>query len=551
MTKVAVNAGEEAVHIVIIGAGLAGIATAIALKKQLHFDDFTIYERQASVGGVWQENTYPGCGSDVPGHWYSLSNELNPRWSALYVSQPEIRDYYLDIWTRHGLAAHTVFGAEVVSAEWDSAAQQYDVEIEHGATRARERRTARVVVWAAGGFHAPVFPEDVPGVAQFKGPVWHSARWRHDVELKGKRVGVVGNGCSAAQFVPRISEDPSVEVVNFVRSPQWYIPRTQYKYPEWAKWMFAHVPLVMWAYRAYIMARNDKNYLIFRNADSAITKLARTEMTKYIKMNAPKELHEQLIPDYPPGCKRLIVDPSYLASLHRPNVSLNWTPIDHVVEEGLRLRTGETVPLDAIIFGTGFHLASSFAPPRLQIKGTEGTLTEYWEKHGGGRAYLGLAVPTFPNLFMMLGPNSAGGHASVVFVEETQLGHFLQLIRPIVQRKALSFAPREEATVKYNAWLQSRLARSVWNYCSSYYRASGGQGRNFAIFPGPVTLFWLIARNPEWGDYDVVGGERWARERRAKRAARLIVLSVLGLLLGLAVILFTAGVKGHVHNILP
>jgi cation diffusion facilitator CzcD-associated flavoprotein CzcO len=244
-----------------------------------------------------------------------------------------------------------------VRATWDADARTYAVELEDAVTRTRRTVVARVIINATGGFQAPRVPEDLRGSAgAFEGACCHSARWRHDVPLEGKRVGVVGNGCSAAQFVPQIAKDPSVEVINFCRSPQWYIPRLQFDYPGWAKWVFARVPFAMWAYRAFLMGRADLLYLLFRTTESRPQRGARKGMAKYMKMMAPEKYHAKLIPQFPPGCKRLIVDPGYLKCLHRPNVTLNFDAIDRVVPEGVLLQNGEVIPLDVLIFGTGFSL---------------------------------------------------------------------------------------------------------------------------------------------------------------------------------------------------
>ncbi|KAI0039316.1 FAD/NAD(P)-binding domain-containing protein [Auriscalpium vulgare] len=500
---------SEEPRIVIIGAGLGGISTALALKTQLKFEGFTIYEKGSGVGGVWRENTYPGCGSDVPAHWYSLSTALNPNWTSYYSSQSEILAYWQDLWTRHSLAAHTSFSTEVVSATWDASRQHYDVLLEDRTTGAQRTERANVVVWAAGGpFQEPLYPKDLPGAANFKGPVWHSARWRHDVELKGKRVGVIGNGCSAAQFIPVISEEPTVEVINFCRTPQWYVPR--YDYSASVKWIFAHVPFVMKAYRAFVMATSDIRYLALRRTGTRIQRQAREKLTQYVKETAPEKYHAQLIPEYPPGCRRMIIDPSYLASLHRPNVDLNWTGIDSIVEDGIRLKTGEVIKLDVIILSTGFSLV----PPRLDIRGSKDVLlSEHFKAHEGAAAYLGLSVPGFPNFFMLPGPNSGGGHASLIFVEEVQIQHALQLIKPILQHKAQSFEVREDVTNKYNKWLQEGLAKTVWTHCTSYYRGDNKDGKNVTNFAGPVTLFWWLARKPRIADYIATGAEVFLSQR--------------------------------------
>ncbi|VDC07261.1 unnamed protein product [Peniophora sp. CBMAI 1063] len=513
-------------HVAIIGAGLAGIAAALELRKQLGYERFTIYEKEDSVGGVWRDNTYPGCGSDVPAHWYSLSSELNPDWQSYYVSQPDIRAYWQAVYEKHRLESHTCFHTEVVSAEWDESQQLYHITLED--TRSKEQRSvdANVLWWAAGGFHAPFFPEDVPGVREFKGDVWHSARWNHGVDLRGKRVGVIGNGCSGAQFIPRISKDPSVQVINFVRSPQWFVPRPQYDYPAAVKAVFRYVPGIMRTYRAWIYWKSELGFLAFNDTDNFMHRAVQKLLTQYIKKTAPKEYLDKLIPAFPPGCKRIIVDPDYLESLHRPNVDLNWTPIASVCEEGIRLSTGEVVPLDVIIFATGFSLL----PPRLQITGRSAlTLHSFFDSVGGPSAYLGLSVPHFPNFYMLLGPNTAGGHASVVFNEEVQIDHALQLIRPVVQGKAAAFEVKEGVFGRYNEWLQGRLRKSVWAHCRSYYRGRTEDGRNYAIFPGPVSLFWWITHKVRFSDYEAIGAEKFERERRRKRWAASIGAVVLAL----------------------
>lgn len=513
---------EESTYVVIIGAGLAGIAAAIALKEDLHFDGFMIYEKSPDgVGGVWRDNTYPGCGSDVPGHWYSLSRAPNPHWASYYPAQDELQAYWSALWARAGLQAYTRCGTEVVRATWDVETRTYTIELEDAVTRARRTVVARVIIDATGGFQAPRVPEDLRGSAgAFEGECWHSARWRHDVPLGGKRVGVVGNGCSAAQFVPQIAKDPSVEVINFCRSPQWYIPRLQFDYPGWAKWVFAHVPFAMWAYRAFLMGQADLRYMLFRNTESQAQRKAREGMTRYMKKMAPKKYHAKLIPQFPPGCKRLILDPGYLRCLHRPNVTLTFDDVERVVPEGVQLQTGEVIPLDVLIFATGFSLL----PPRLEVIGVGGVrLDDYWKSKGGPEAYYGLAVPNFPNYFMLLGPNSAGGHASVIFMEEVQIQHAMQLIKPILAGTVRSVAVREEASAKYNSWLQAQLARSVWNFCDSYYRRSGADGKITVTFPGPVSLFWWLARRPRYSDYEVVSGEE---RHEMKRTMTLLVVAV-------------------------
>ncbi|KXN92229.1 4-hydroxyacetophenone monooxygenase, partial [Leucoagaricus sp. SymC.cos] len=510
---------------------LAGISAAIQLKRQLGYKNFTIYERASAVGGTWR-----GCGSDVPGHWYSLSAELNPDWDTYYVGQPTLQAYWEGLWKKHDLQAHTKLSTSVQIAEWDKEKMNYRIIIKDEKTGKEELVQAEIMISAIGGFFEPLFPKELEGqIEKFKGVVWHSARWRHDVDLKGKRVGVIGNGCSAAQFIPEISQDPSVEVINFCRTPQWFIPRVNIKYPAAIKWIFRYLPGVMRMYRAIIMAKSDIGALIFRKDNGFLINAAKKRMTSssmiktmssYIRHTAPKEYVDKLIPSYSPGCKRIIVDPDYLKSLHRPNVSLSYDGIGEIVEEGIKLKTGEVVPLDIIIFGTGYSLVTK-SP---QVKGSKGqTMNEYFEEQGGATAYLGSSMPGFPNLYMLLGPNVATGHASVIFSQEAQIGLALQLMKPVLEGKAKYFEITSEATDKYNEWLQRRLQSSVWTDCTSYYRSDRKRGKIVATFPGPVSLFWWLSRKPVWERYKAVGAEAWAADRQRsalKRMALFVLLSV-------------------------
>ncbi|KAJ3877300.1 hypothetical protein F5051DRAFT_409021 [Lentinula edodes] len=514
-------------HVVIVGAGLAGICTAVELKKQLGFENFTIYERDSSLGGTWRDNTYPGCGSDIPGHWYSLSTELNPHWSNLYATQPEIRDYWQNIFDKYNLQSHTQFNSKVTSAIWSNATQKYTVEITNTLSGEKTLVETNVMFYAIGGFQKPVFSTDVPGRECFKGHIWHSARYRHDVDLKGKRVGVIGNGCSGAQLVPTLSEDPSVQVTNFCRTPQWYVPRTNYAYPRWVKWIFAHIPFTMRWYRNLLMVRSDLTFVIFRKSNKRIVALVTKLLSKYIAFKAPMSQVTKLTPSYPPGCKRLIVDPGYLECLNRPNVDITWNRIERIVENGIKLVTGEVVPLDVIIFATGY----SVDPEDLHVRGSlDTTVRSFYKSQGGPVAYLGSSIPGFPNLFILLGPNVISGSTSVIFVQEAQIGLALKLIKPVLAGHLKSVEVKQEVSEQYNLWLQDRLKDSVWNSCDSYYHWDNDRNsRNVASFPGPATLlYWLMRKAERWEDWKVVEVDSqtgWIRKQN-RNARRDILLGL-------------------------
>uniref|UniRef100_A0A0W0FLE3 Protein kinase domain-containing protein n=1 Tax=Moniliophthora roreri TaxID=221103 RepID=A0A0W0FLE3_MONRR len=447
------NLKSNGPRVAIVGAGLAGISAVIALKKQLAYENFTIYERASSVGGTWRDNTYPGCGVDVAAHWYSLSTELNPDWSAYYVTQPEIRAYWQRLFDKYTLQKKTIFNTSVNDAKWHSDTQKYTLILHNEVTGEDQQVEVEVVIYAIGGFMSPMFPKDIPGTESFKGIAFHSARWRHDVDLRGKTVGVIGNGCSAAQFIPVISSDPTVKVINFCRTPQWFLYRGNYHYPSWIRWIFRCFPFIMRLYRNYLMAVSDIGYAVFNKSNRFHVALTRWAFTRYIQKMAPKDMAQELIPKYSVGCKRIIIDPDYLKSLHRPNVEVTWSPIDCVAPDGLKLRSGEVVPLDVIIFGTGYSVESN-----LNIEGINGvTLRDYFVAKGGATAYLGSAIPGFPNMFILVGPNVATGHASLVFSQECQIQMALQAIKPIIDGKIRSVQVTHKATDDYNRQLQSKL----------------------------------------------------------------------------------------------
>jgi len=239
------------------------------------------------------------------------------------------------------------------------------------------------------------------------------------------------------------------------------------------------------------MARADLRYLLFRKDNTRLQAFVRRLLAWYIKRTAPRDQAKKLTPSYPPGCKRIIVDQGYLAALHRPNVTVNWEAINAIVEDGIQMKTGEIIPLDIIIFGTGY----SVEPTSLRVRGRKQTLHEYFSSKGGPTAYLGSCFPGFPNAFVVLGPNVASGHASVIFSQETQIDMAMQLIKRIIDGKARAVEVKDDVTDEYNSWLQGRLSQSVWVECNSYYQVGGTkETKIIATFPGPVALFWWLCR---------------------------------------------------------
>ncbi|KAJ8094043.1 hypothetical protein PM082_009933 [Marasmius tenuissimus] len=553
-------------RIVIVGTGVGGIAFAVNLRKKLPgFDNFVLYEKANDLGGTWRSNTYPGCSSDVPSHFFSLSTDLNPDWDYTHARQSQFLGYWQSVATKYDLFSRMVFNTMVTSATWNPATSKWRVTtrpvkedisqiraegeeaIEKVAedTEGESVDEADIFISALGILEVVNYP-NIPGLDLFKGGLFHSGAWDHTVDLKGKRVAVIGNGASATQFVPVISEDPLVQVTNFCRTPNWVLPPIRAEYSPLRKWMFKNVPLFMRLARSYYYLNTDTFYMmVFANAwmrkftrmvsilkaqpglVQRLTRLPPQYLKKYIQDTAPKKYHDKLIPPYTLGCKRVIFDTDYLQCLHRPNVEMNWDGIQSITEDGILTKKGEKLPFDVLIFATGF-VADDYP---LNVKGTRETVKEYYDRNGGPTAFMGTTLPGFPNFFMLAGPNTTTGHTSVIFTEECQIDYMLQLIKPIIYRDVKTVEVTDKSTDRYNDKIQDRLRRSVFVDCVSWYR-KGRDGKVTSIFPGTAFLFWWWFRRANWNDYKVSSDQprKWERKRgwaNFKRAVRNVALTLL------------------------
>ncbi|KAJ1308236.1 hypothetical protein OPQ81_003951 [Rhizoctonia solani] len=443
----------------------------------------------SDLGGTWHQNEYPGCACDLPAHWYSLSIDPNPDWSVLFAGRQEIKKYWKHLAQKHNLSSHIKFNTEFLSAVWNEKDQNYTLRLRDSGTKESREVKAKLVISAIGVFKHPHWP-DIPGIDTFQGKLLHAQRWDHSVGLGGKRVGLIGNGCAGSQILPVISEDGSTTVVNFCRTPSWYIPRPQMRVSPVVQWVFRHVPFALKSVR----------YLIAGGA-----------MLYRMRSLAPPEYHKQLTPNYPFGCKRVIFDPGYLGALSRPNVDMEWDPIATITPNGIETKSGKRHRLDVIAFATGFDVISSMTPDVTGVNGLR--LKDYYEKEGGPTGYMGTTIPGFPNWVTILGPNTVTGHSSVLYLEELQMSYVLKLFKPVIQGKVGSIVPRAESTRKFNDWVQYNLKGHVWPSCHSWYRKAGG-GKVIAMWPGGSAYLWWSLRKPNWKDYEVVGAKNWARKRQ-------------------------------------
>jgi cation diffusion facilitator CzcD-associated flavoprotein CzcO len=469
-------------RVAIVGAGFGGLGAAIRLKQR-GTDDFVILERATELGGTWRDNTYPGCACDVPSHLYSFSFAANPDWPRSYSSQDEIWAYLRGCAERYGLLPHLRLGHEVVEAAWDDALGRWSIQTSAGAL------TADILISAAGPLADPAVP-DLPGLPSFAGTAFHSARWRHDHDLTGRRVAVIGTGASAIQFVPRIA--PTVGRLElFQRTAPWVIQRRNRRIRPWERRLFRAVPAAQRALRTGLFLAQESTAAGFLHPRlmGVAQRLALRQLRRRIPDPA---LRAKLTPGYRLGCKRVLLSDSYLPALTRENVDVVSEPIAGVEPGGVRTADGVLHEVDTIIFATGFHVTD--APIAARIRGRDGaSLAEAWG--GSPRAYLGTTVAGFPNLFLLLGPNTGLGHTSVLLMIESQLRYVLGALAHLDASGAAAIEPTERAQREFIAAVDRRMAGTVWSAggCRSWYQDVNG--RVSALWPGTTVRYrWRLRR---------------------------------------------------------
>jgi cation diffusion facilitator CzcD-associated flavoprotein CzcO len=481
--------------VIIVGTGFAGLGMAIKLKAAGE-SDFVVLEKADSVGGTWRENTYPGCACDVQSHLYSFSFEPNPKWSRMFARQPEIRDYLEHCTDKYGVRKHIRFDSEITSARFDEGENRWHVEVGGGVAR----YTARVVVAGFGPLSRPDFPE-IEGVEEFRGDFFHSAQWDDGVELADKRVAVIGTGASAIQFVPQIAGQVA-ELKLFQRTPPWVLPKPDRPTLGPERLLFRRFPALQRAYRDLIYWRLETRVLgMTLGRASSIMKaaelLGRIHIRRAIKDPA---LREAVTPDYTIGCKRILMSNDYYPALARDNVSVVAGGVTRVTERGVVDAEGHEHEVDVIIYGTGFKVHDPLGA--LRITGRRGAeLGQVW-REDGLEAYLGTTIAGFPNLFVLVGPNTGLGHNSIIYMIESQVHYVLEAIRTMRERELAAVDVRREVQARYNDGLQEQLAGSVWaSGCSSWYLDASGKNRT--LWPGFTFKFREATGEFSADDYEL------------------------------------------------
>jgi 4-hydroxyacetophenone monooxygenase len=514
---------DHGLSAIIIGAGASGLCAAIGLRRI--GVPFTILEQHEDLGGTWFANTYPDCRVDTPNHFYSYSFSPNPGWSHFFAPQPEIQRYLSDCADKFDVRQDLRLGVAARRAEWDDTHDIWSVHVmnTHGQI---ETIRAPILITAVGQLNRPSTP-DLPGIEKFSGPVFHTAQWRHDVDLHGARVAVIGTGASAMQVAPAIAVDVE-QLTIFQRSPQWARPIERYlsKVPSGSQWLFLHVPFYEAWYRFTLLWRFgdglhrtlviDPKWDHPERAVSRRNDRHRAELANYIahQLAERPDLIPLVTPDYPPFGKRMLVDNGWFDMLKRPNVELVTDAIDSVSSDGLLAANGRLYPADVLIFASGFQAHDSLG--EFDIRGRKGVRIKDRWGDDDPRAYLGMTVPHFPNLFVLYGPNTNlafGG--SIIFHAECQTHYLLEMVKTMTDRVSSSFEVHTCAHDDYNRRVDDAHARMVWAHpkVSSWYRNRAG--RVVANSPWPTVEYWHMTRHVQTDDYTFKDCARAATARRS------------------------------------
>lgn len=455
----------------IIGSGFGGLGAAIRLRQEGH-TDFVILEQAAALGGTWRDNSYPGCACDVQSHLYSFSFAPNPSWSRRYSPQPEILAYLRDCAERFGIGPHLRLDHAVRAAAWNEPQKRWHLTTTRGAF------TAEFLIAATGPLSEPALPA-LPGLASFTGTLFHSARWDHDHDLRGRRVAVIGTGASAIQFVPAIQ--PLVGRLHlFQRTPPWILPRHDQPVPAAVQRLLRASPLAQRLLRGGIYSLRELLGLPFMHP--RFMQLGEKAALRHLARQVPDEaLRARLVPRYTLGCSRVLLSDDYLPALSQPNVEVITSNIQEVRGRHILTQDGGEHEVDTIICGTGFRVTDS--PLSQLVRGRDGrTLSEVWQ--GSPQAYLGTTVAGFPNLFLLLGPNTGLGHTSVVVMIEAQVEYVLSAVRHLDRARLAAIEPRPQAQSAFVRAIDARMRTTVWSTggCRSWYKDS--TGRNSTLWPG-------------------------------------------------------------------
>mmetsp|Transcript_9039 Transcript_9039/g.17829 ORF Transcript_9039/g.17829 Transcript_9039/m.17829 type:complete len:535 (+) Transcript_9039:189-1793(+) len=476
----------QGVKVAILGAGMSGMCLAIKLQEA--GIPFEIFEKADGFGGTWLHNQYPDCGCDVPSHLYSYSFEPRPNWSRKWAKREEILAYFEEVAAKYGLSQHTHFKATIEGAYFNNDTKRWKIKVKYADGAVRENDFTFFVP-ATGQLGVPKFP-NVPGREDFKGDSWHSAQWRHDVNLKGKKVIGIGTGATAIQAFPIIAQEAEHLTV-LQRSPIWCIKKEDFEYSDLTKAIFRYVPFARQAYRGSLFMLNEALYTVIesRKGNGLLYTICKDAFSQQMmEMQENRYPKEQIVPEYAIGCKRVALAENWMPMLARSNVDLVADKtLKRITATGVEYTDGTKEDADAIIYATGFY-SSNFMSQIDIVNGDGLSLQDYWKDIP--RAYKSVSVPNFPNLFFLYGPGSNLGHSSIIFMVETQVEYVVRMMSYMVDTGATSLEVKEDLYEEDNVRLQKELQETTFAdpSCTSWYkRADGTIVNNWA---GNCMKFW-------------------------------------------------------------
>ena len=472
----------------IIGAGFGGLAVAVEMLRGGH-DDVRLWERGDDLGGVWRDNTYPGAGCDVPSPLYSFSYEPNPNWTRRYALQREIHDYIRGVADKHGVTPRISYGREVTAATWNADAAEWTITFADDSTESVD-----LLISAVGQLSEPRLPS-IPGIESFEGPSFHSARWDHTADIHGRTVAVVGSGASAVQLVPHLVRHGE-RVVLFQRSPNYLLPKPDMPYKPWHSALFHRLPLTQRAERGGIWTFLEQ-FARGLDAASPVGRINRAVALRHLHSQVKDpDLRAKLTPDYPIGCKRILFSNEFYPALAEPTVEVVTEAVSEVRPHAVVDATGREHPVDVVVYATGFD--SQDFLDSIDITGVDGEkLATRWAD--GARAYLGMYVPGFPNLFVTYGPNTNLGGGSIIYMLEAQARHMRQVVDRLEAGTYDSVQVTTATEAAYDRDLTEKLERSVWASCENWYRHPSG--RITSNWPGATLPFARRTRTLEPADF--------------------------------------------------
>ncbi|GAA5846459.1 hypothetical protein JCM3766R1_001898 [Sporobolomyces carnicolor] len=495
---------ERVINVVIVGGGISGIAQAVRLQEKLgNRVKYTIYERTQEIGGVWAHSKWRGAGVDVPIHLYSLYSHPYAGFTSKYARREEVLAYWKRIAAAHRVKDNVVFETEFVSSRWDHDTQQHHVRFRNIATGETFEVIAEFLIAATGALNQPRIP-DIPGRTDFEGTQFHSSNWHTDVDLKNKRVAVVGNGSSAIQIIPGITEIEGLELINFIRSPGYFRPKDNFEYSRFTRFVFRYVPFALKLYRLSTFQEYEWG-LVGQGLGKVATRIRERvarNLIDYMKRELPEKYWKDLLPDYPLDCKRVGYDAGWLRSFRRDNVELVSSPIVRINEEGIETADGRSFALDIIVFATGFAVTDTGVGLNHGVFGEDGVeLSEKFARAGGAYGYLGVSFAGVPNYFAVLGPNAIAMSWGTTLGNNTEF--IARIIQAVYERNLSSIVVKDDVNEKYNAYIQKRVSNSIWYQpdCGGSWYKDPSSSRVTVPAPFGATELWALTRKIKFEDW--------------------------------------------------